>query len=132
VRIAITAAATSDDTALSALADWLRHDPDVRRRATVTERPTGAVDVDFDDAGTVITLLRAYAAWRHSRLDRPAVTLRVRGVPVRIEGAMPEAAAWIEALLAADTSLARPRTPETPGSAPPVHASHSHDRQGRP
>lgn len=102
MRIAIAAAETSDPTALAALAAWLRHDPDVRRHATVTERPTGVVDIEFDDAEVVIILLRAYAAWRHSHFDRPAVTARVRGVPVRIEGAMPEAAAWIEALLAVD------------------------------
>jgi Effector Associated Constant Component 1 len=109
VRIAITAAETSDDTALSALALWLRHDPDVRRQATVTERPTGSVDVEFDHTSAVITLLRAYAGWRQSRWDRPAVTLQVRGVPVRVQGAMPEAAAWIEALLSVDLSTARPR-----------------------
>jgi hypothetical protein len=108
VRIAITAAETSDHTALAALAVWLRHDPDVRRQATVTERPAGAVDVEFDQTSAVIGLLRAYAGWQQSRWDRPAVTLKVRGVPVRIEGAMPEAAAWIEALLTVDISTARP------------------------
>jgi hypothetical protein len=109
VRIAITSAETSDHTALAALAAWLRRDPDVRRQATVTERPAGTVDVDFDDVEAVIGVLRGYAGWRQSRLDRPAVMMRVRGVPVRIEGAMPEAAAWIEALLAVDPVTARHR-----------------------
>lgn len=109
MRIAITAVETSDSTALAALAAWLRRDPDVRRQATLTERPPGIVYLDFDDFEAVIGLLRGYAAWWQSRLDRPAVMMRVRGVPVRIEGAMPEAAAWIEALLMADPVTARHR-----------------------
>jgi hypothetical protein len=109
----ITAAETSDDFALAALAGWLRGDPDVRRQATVTERASGAapgvvevIDIGLAHTEAVTSVLRSYAAWRHRRRDAPAVTVRVRGVPVRIESAAPEAVAWIEALLVADPAAA--------------------------
>jgi hypothetical protein len=105
VRIAITAAETSDNFALPALAAWLRTDPDVRRQAAVTERPSGTVDLALRHAGAVTSILLAYGAWRNSRADRPAVTMRVRGVPVRLDGATPQAVAWIEALLTVDPEL---------------------------
>ncbi|WP_203789269.1 effector-associated constant component EACC1 [Paractinoplanes rishiriensis] len=105
MRIAITAAETSDNFALTALAAWLRTDPDVRRQAMVTERPSGTVELALRHAGAVTSILLAYGAWRTSRADRPAVMMRVRGVPVRLDGPTPEAAAWIEALLTVDPEL---------------------------
>jgi len=99
-HIEIVAAESTDAAALPSLADWLRHDPEVRRQVLVTERTPGPiVDLLLAHVGAINCILDAYAQWRRSRWDSPAVTLRVRGVPVRLLGCGPEFAAWIEALL---------------------------------
>jgi len=102
-HIEILSAETSDAAALPSLADWLRHDPDVRRQVLVTERNPGPViDLLLGEVEAIDVVLQAYAQWRRSRWDSPAVTVRVRGVPVRLFGCGPEFAVWISALLVAE------------------------------
>ena len=104
MRIEITAAESPDEFALTALADWLRRDPDVRRGAVVGQRGT-KVTVDLEHTGVVSAVLVAYADWRRTRQDAPVVTVVVRGVPVRMEQVGPETAAWIVALLEVEVSV---------------------------
>jgi hypothetical protein len=117
VRVAVHVHMSGDEAEheLRSLYAWLQDQSDVRQHALVTlvsTEPTpgemggilDSIKLVMDEGFQAVNFALAYASWRATRIKRPQVTIKNKGVEVTLANDDPDEVAKIVAALKSDTT----------------------------